>query len=111
MNYVFSSLDDLEIESTIPICVSSMTKEVKKKKKKGKLIPVLGIVLVTTNMLSITCNPTWAVRPMPRSVPNLSWAFIDIIIPRQTSMANKTKINNALIKPNSSQTTENIKSL
>ena len=42
--------------------------------KKGRLMPVFGMVLVTTAILSITCIPIWVVIPTAISIPNRSFA-------------------------------------
>ncbi len=70
----------------------------------------MGMVLVTTAIFKITWSPTWAERPIPSREPNLSLAFSEMLMPRQTSRANRMIIIKAPISPSSSQTMAKIKS-
>ena len=103
-------LEVREMESTMPICASSITRELPPELKNGRLMPVLGSRSVITRMLRITCSPTCEVRPTPKSVPNLSFAFMDMVMPLQTSSAKIPSIMTAPISPSSSQTIANTKS-
>ena len=95
----------------MPISISRKTVAVPPELKKGRVTPVVGIMLVTTIRFRITCRATWEKTPMARSLPNKSsacWAtlyswysrYINI---RITMPAPKT--------PSSSQTTAKIISL
>ncbi len=56
--YVLSTVALREMFSRMPIWPSSITSEVPPALKKGRLMPVLGMVLVTTQMFSTACRPT-----------------------------------------------------
>ena len=67
--------------STIPISPSSIIRLVPPEEKKGRLMPVFGMVLVTTAMFSTACSTTCTVKPTVSSAPNLSGAFSAMEIP------------------------------
>ena len=49
--------------STIPISKICKIRDVPPEEKKGRAIPVLGMVLVTTAMLRTVCRATLMTRP------------------------------------------------
>ena len=51
-----------------PISASSKIRLVPPEEKKGRLMPVLGRVLVTTAILQNTCHAICAMMPMPTMV-------------------------------------------
>ena len=97
--------------SSTPISPSSITRLVPPEEKKGRLMPVLGMVLVTTAMFMSTCRVIWAMIPMPSKAPNRSGARREIWMPCTMRAANSPIQTRAPTKPSSSQSTEKIKSL
>ena len=66
---------------------------------------------ITTAILIIAWSPINDVIPAASKLPNISGAFIAIIIPLQINTANKKITARHPINPNSSAKTANIKSL
>ena len=60
----------LETDRTMPISPRSIIRLVPPEEKKGRLMPVFGMVLVTTAMLQNTCHAICAIMPMPTMVQN-----------------------------------------
>ena len=61
--------------NTTPISPSSSKRLVPPEEKKGRLMPVLGMVLVTTATLKKNWKPIWAMTPTTRRQPARSGAF------------------------------------
>ena len=61
----------LDTDSTMPISPSSINKLVPPDEKNGRLMPVFGIVFVTTAMFRIACSVTCTTNPTTSSAPNL----------------------------------------
>ena len=64
----------LDTDSTMPISPSNINKLVPPDEKNGRLMPVFGIVFVTTAMFRIACSVTCTTNPTTSSAPNLSRA-------------------------------------
>ena len=60
-------LSPRETESTMPISPRSIIRLVPPEEKNGRLIPVLGMVLVTTAMFSTACRATCTTKPTTSS--------------------------------------------
>ena len=99
-----------DTDRTMPISPSSMSRLVPPDEKNGRLMPVLGIVFVTTAMLRIACRMTCTTNPTVSSAPNLSRARTAMDMPRRSSSKNSATTSAAPIKPNSSHRIEKIKS-
>lgn len=78
----------LDTDSTMPISPSSINKLVPPDEKNGRLMPVFGIVFVTTAMFRIACSVTCTTNPTTSSAPNLSRARTAIDMPRKSSSKN-----------------------
>ena len=100
----------LDTDSTMPISPSSINKLVPPDEKNGRLMPVFGIVFVTTAMFRIACSVTCTTNPTTSSAPNLSRARTAIDMPRKSSSKNSATTSAAPIKPSSSHKIEKIKS-
>ena len=100
----------LDTDSTMPISPSSINKLVPPDEKNGRLMPVFGIVFVTTAMFRIACSVTCTTNPTTSSAPNLSRARTAIDMPRKSSSKNSATTSTAPIKPSSSHKIEKIKS-
>ena len=74
----------------------------------GSDTPVLGIVLVTTAILRITCMAICANTPVASIEPNKSGAFCAIWLILHNITINRAIRQNAPKSPNSSHITENI---
>lgn len=96
----------LDTDSTMPISPSSINKLVPPDEKNGRLMPVFGIVFVTTAMFSIACSVTCTTNPTTSSAPNLSRARTAIDMPRKSSSKNSATTSAAPIKPSSSHKIE-----
>ena len=94
----------------MPISPSSIIKLVPPEEKNGRLMPVLGMVLVTTAMFSTACSTTCTTKPTASSAPNLSRARTAMDMPRKNSSRNSTTVRAAPTKPSSSHRIEKIKS-
>lgn len=57
----------LDTDSTMPISPSSINKLVPPDEKNGRLMPVFGIVFVTTAMFRIACSVTCTTNPTTKS--------------------------------------------
>ena len=99
-----------DTDSTMPISPSSINKLVPPDEKNGRLMPVFGIVFVTTAMFRIACSVTCTTNPTTSSAPNLSRARTAIDMPRKSSSKNSATTSAAPIKPSSSHKIEKIKS-
>ena len=78
--------------------------------KKGREMPVLGMVLVTTATFSTACSATCTTNPTTSSAPKRSGAWAAMTMPRHSSSTNSPTIAQAPTKPSSSQTMEKMKS-
>ena len=94
----------------MPISPRSISKLVPPEEKNGRLMPVLGMVLVTTAMFKMACSTTCTTNPTASSAPNLSRARMAMDIPRKSSARNSATARAAPRKPNSSHKIEKIKS-
>ena len=94
----------------MPISPSSIIRLVPPEEKKGRLMPVFGIVFVTTAIFKTACRITCTTKPTASSAPNLSRARTAIDIPRRSSSKNSATASAAPIKPSSSHRIEKIKS-
>ena len=77
---------------------------------KGNVIPVFGIVFVTTAIFKITCIIICPIAPVAISAPNRSLAWVAITKKRQIRIKNSISTNPAPNKPSSSQIMEKIMS-
>ena len=59
----------LETDKTMPISPRSIIRLVPPEEKKGRLMPVFGMVLVTTAMFSTACKATCTTNPTTSSAP------------------------------------------
>ncbi len=94
----------------MPISPSSISKLVPPEEKNGRLIPVFGIVFVTTAMFKMACKMTCTTKPTVSSAPNLSRARTAMDIPRSNSSKNSATASAAPKKPSSSHRIEKMKS-
>ena len=72
---------------------------------------VTGIEFVTTAILIITCIAIIAVIPVASKLPNMSGARIAISMPLHMNITNNNITTTQPTKPNSSASTEKMKSL
>ena len=94
----------------MPISPSSIIRLVPPEEKNGRLMPVLGMVLVTTAMFKMACKTTCTTNPTARSAPNLSRARMAMDMPRSSSARKSATASAAPMKPSSSHRIEKIKS-
>ena len=87
-----------------------MSRLVPPEEKNGRLMPVLGMLLVTTAILSTACRMTWVTKPTTSSAPNLSRARTAMLIPRRNSARKSSTTSAAPTKPSSSHKMEKMKS-
>ena len=95
---------------TTPICASCISVALPPAEKKGSEIPVVGIELVTTAILSSAWIPNWNTTPITTIELNLSGARMAIESPLATKRTNSKMMASAPISPNSSQMMAKIKS-
>ena len=99
-----------DTDSTMPISPSSIIRLVPPEEKNGRLMPVLGMVLVTTAIFSTACRATCTTKPTTSSAPNRSGACAASVMPRHSSSANSRITAQAPTKPSSSHRMEKMKS-
>ena len=97
--------------SRIPMPKRLAIKELPPALKKGSGIPVHGDKFIVIPILTVICVKNIEKIPIATNEPNLSLAYLDIIIPRLTITNNIIKTNIAPINPNSSAIIEKIKSV
>ena len=71
-----------DTDSTMPISPSSIIRLVPPEEKNGRLMPVLGMVLVTTAIFSTACRATCTTKPTTSSAPNRSGACAASVMPQ-----------------------------
>ena len=94
----------------MPISPSSINKLVPPDEKNGRLMPVFGMVFVTTAMFSTACSATCTTKPTTSRAPKRSGAWAASVMPRHSSRANNTITAQAPTKPSSSHKMEKMKS-
>ena len=73
-------------------------------------MPVVGMLPVTTAILSSNCMPTLLISPITSRDENVSGAFMAMTNPRHISTMKSTITATAPTSPSSSQTIEKMKS-
>ena len=96
--------------SKIPTDTSVIRTEVPPYEINGNGIPFAGTIEITTLILNNAWTMMPVINPIPRSVPNLSGAVRAARLPRHSSKPNAVTTARVPIRPNSSPTTEKIKS-
>jgi hypothetical protein len=76
----------------------------------GSGMPFAGSSETTTLILNRACTMIPVISPIPSSIPNLSGALTAALAPRHNSSAKSITTLSVPISPNSSPTTEKIKS-